>query len=90
MPNSVQNQKPAPDLFLHATQQLSVLPENCIVVEDAKAGITAALAANMTAVGIGPAERVGQADLILPNLDGITWQKGILKPLTTTQLTVLG
>ncbi len=58
---SVKNSKPAPDLFLHAAEQLGIAPEYCAVVEDAEAGIEGALAANMLAIGIGPKERVGKA-----------------------------
>jgi HAD superfamily hydrolase (TIGR01509 family) len=39
--------KPAPDLFLHAAQQMGVEPENCLVIEDSVPGIKAALAAGM-------------------------------------------
>ena len=58
---SVEHGKPAPDLFLYAAEQMGVLPEQCAVIEDAASGITAALAANMIAVGVGPEERVGAA-----------------------------
>jgi HAD superfamily hydrolase (TIGR01509 family) len=44
----VKRGKPAPDLFLYAAKQMGVAPENCIVVEDSPAGITAARAAGMT------------------------------------------
>jgi HAD superfamily hydrolase (TIGR01509 family) len=43
--------KPAPDLFLHAAGRMGVRPEHCIVVEDSPAGVTAAAAAGMAAVG---------------------------------------
>ncbi len=62
--HSVENPKPAPDLFLHTAEKLNVEPEECAVLEDAEAGIDAALAADMFAVGIGPAERVGHGDLV--------------------------
>lgn len=39
--------KPAPDLFLHASAQMGVAPENCVVVEDSPAGIAAAKSAGM-------------------------------------------
>ncbi len=58
---SVKNTKPAPDLFIHTAEKMGVEPVSCVVFEDAEAGIKAALAAGMTAVGIGPAERVGKA-----------------------------
>lgn len=67
---SVVNPKPAPDLFLHAAAQLGVPPAECVVVEDAAAGIQAAQAGEFRSVGLGPAERVGAADLVLPSLAG--------------------
>ncbi|MFU8839982.1 MAG: beta-phosphoglucomutase [Nitriliruptoraceae bacterium] len=57
--HTVERAKPAPDLFLAAADLLGVDPAHCIVIEDAGAGIDAALAAGMTAVGTGPEERVG-------------------------------
>ena len=58
--------KPAPDLFLAAAAQLDLAPETCVVFEDAADGISAAHAAGMLAVGIGPEDRIGEADLVLP------------------------
>jgi HAD superfamily hydrolase (TIGR01509 family) len=43
--------KPAPDLFLHAADQMGVRPERCVVVEDSVPGVAAAVAAGMTAIG---------------------------------------
>jgi kojibiose phosphorylase len=71
--DSVQRSKPAPDLLLHAASQLGLEPTQCVVVEDAAAGIEAALAAGMLTVGIGPPERVGAAHVVLPSLEGVTW-----------------
>ena len=62
--NSVKNSKPAPDLFLHVAEKLNVSPENCIVVEDAEAGVEAGKSAGMTVVGIGTKEKMQQADFI--------------------------
>jgi beta-phosphoglucomutase len=58
--------KPAPDLFIAAAASLGLAPETCVVFEDAADGIAAAHAAGMLAVGIGPASRVGEAELVLP------------------------
>ena len=55
--NSVQRQKPAPDLFRYAAARLKIPPGHCLVVEDAAAGIEAALAAGMPALALGPVER---------------------------------
>ncbi|MGM0682402.1 MAG: beta-phosphoglucomutase [Thermodesulfobacteriota bacterium] len=66
--NSVEKTKPAPDLFLYATEKMEVAPEHCLVVEDAAAGITAAQRAGMYTIGIGPEERVGAADYVYPSV----------------------
>ncbi|PHM07607.1 beta-phosphoglucomutase [Nostoc sp. 'Peltigera malacea cyanobiont' DB3992] len=70
---SVQEPKPAPDLFLYAAKQLGIEPGQSVIVEDAAAGVEAALAAGMWAVGLGPVERVGAAHIVLPSLEGIKW-----------------
>lgn len=55
----VERSKPAPDLFLYSAEKLGVAPQDCLVVEDAAAGIQAAIAANMAAIALGPVERFG-------------------------------
>ncbi len=53
--SQVSNGKPAPDLFLFAAAQMQVKPEHCLVVEDSPAGLQAAVAANMNAIGYAAA-----------------------------------
>ncbi len=65
---SVTRQKPAPDLFLFAARQLGLPPAECVVVEDAAAGIEAALAGGFRTLGIGPRSRVGAAEVVLNGL----------------------
>ncbi len=69
--HSVERQKPAPDLFLHAADQLGLVPAECVVVEDAAAGIEAAGAGGFRSVGLGPHERVGKAEVVFPSLEGV-------------------
>jgi beta-phosphoglucomutase len=69
---SVVRPKPAPDLFVYAAGLLRVCVHECVVFEDAAAGVEAAKVAGMYAVGLGPEERVGQADLVLPDLSNVT------------------
>jgi len=46
--------KPEPELFLHAAQQFSVAPRNCIVIEDSDNGTLAAKRAGMPCLGYAP------------------------------------
>jgi kojibiose phosphorylase len=71
---SVSQPKPAPDLFLYAATQLGLSPEECVVFEDAAAGIDGAIAARMYVVGLGPKERVGKANVVLSTLEGVSWE----------------
>ena len=53
--------KPAPDLFLYAAEQLRTAPTRCLVIEDSPAGIDAAIAAGMTAIGFSGGSHCGPA-----------------------------
>ncbi len=77
--NSVPYLKPAPDVFLYAAEGLSIAPANCLVVEDAPAGVAAALKAKMWVLGVGPFDRLAQAHLVLPTLAGIGWADVVAK-----------
>ncbi|MCB9138589.1 MAG: beta-phosphoglucomutase [Caldilineaceae bacterium] len=70
-PSGYRRPKPCPDLFLLAAQRLNLPPAACLVVEDAASGIEGARAAGMTAVGIGPSERLATADLVVSDLAGV-------------------
>jgi beta-phosphoglucomutase len=61
--------KPAPDLFLMAAHELGVAPEQCWVVEDAPAGIQAAKAGGMKALGIARYGEALGADIVVRSLD---------------------
>lgn len=65
---SVVNTKPAPDLFIWVAGRLDLNPRQCVVFEDAEAGIEAALAGGFWTVGIGPESRLGKAHWIRPDL----------------------
>jgi HAD superfamily hydrolase (TIGR01509 family) len=55
--------KPAPDLFLHAAEEMGVRPEDCVVVEDSPAGIDAAKAAGMRAFAFTGGSHAADAGL---------------------------
>jgi len=73
--NSITEAKPNPEVFLKGAERLGVSPENCVVFEDAIAGIEAARNANMFCVGIGEPETLGMADLVIPGFEGFTFEK---------------
>lgn len=66
--NSITHSKPHPEVFLNAAAALKLLPGQCAVVEDAKAGIDGAKAAGMFAVGIGDAASYAKTDAAISSL----------------------
>lgn len=67
--NIVLKAKPDPEVFLTAARMLGVNPPDCIVFEDAIAGIRAANAAGMMCIGIGSAKVLTEAHNIVAGLD---------------------
>jgi len=74
--NKVSKAKPDPEVFLRAAEELNTSPADCIVFEDAEAGIEAAHRAGMSAVGIGKAQLLKDAEIIIPGLFAL----GIIVP----------
>jgi beta-phosphoglucomutase len=66
--NSVTKSKPDPEVFIKGAEALGVKHEQCIVFEDAFAGIEAAHAAGMKAVGLGNPQVLFNADIVMPDL----------------------
>lgn len=63
--------KPDPEGFLVAAERLGVEPGRCVVIEDAPAGLRAAKAGGMRAIGVTtthPAADLGDADLVVDTL----------------------
>ncbi|MBD1367045.1 beta-phosphoglucomutase [Mucilaginibacter sp. ZT4R22] len=67
--NSVSKAKPNPEVFLKGAEALGVEPAECVVFEDAVAGVEAALNAGMKAVGIGSPKMLTEADVVVSGLD---------------------
>jgi beta-phosphoglucomutase len=57
--------KPHPEIFLLAAHKLNVDPKDCLVFEDAEAGVEAAIAAGMKVIGIGSADQLGKANRVI-------------------------
>ncbi|HCE53816.1 MAG: beta-phosphoglucomutase [Lutibacter sp.] len=70
--NDVSKAKPDPEVFLIGAKKLGINPENCVVVEDAIAGIEAANAAKMISIGIGDANVLYEADYVFKDMTAIT------------------
>ncbi|MDR0385692.1 MAG: HAD family phosphatase [Prevotellaceae bacterium] len=71
----VQKAKPAPDIYLKSAEMLNIAPENCLVFEDALAGIAAARSAGMKVAGVAtslPKERLSGTDRIISDFTEIT------------------
>ena len=77
--NKVTKAKPDPEVFLTGARELGVLPQNCVVFEDAKAGIEAAIAANMFSVGIGDPVILGKANFVTSGLKNLSVKTLIAK-----------
>lgn len=68
----VTRSKPDPECFLLCAKRIGLQPAECIVVEDAEAGVEAALAAGMPVLGIGVAARLPKAPRVVVNLGAIS------------------
>jgi beta-phosphoglucomutase len=61
--NNISKGKPDPEVFMRAARAIEVLPQNCLVVEDAEAGVKAAINGGMKVLGVGYAARLNQLDM---------------------------
>ncbi|MCF0049999.1 beta-phosphoglucomutase [Dyadobacter sp. LJ53] len=66
--------KPDPQVFLMGAADLAASPAQCVVFEDAVAGIQSAKAAGMLAVGIGEKAILTQADIVIPGFSDFHFQ----------------
>lgn len=67
--------KPAPDVFLLAAQRLAVAPIDCLVVEDAVAGVVGAKHAGMKCLAVtttNPIEKLHKADRVVDTLTAVS------------------
>jgi beta-phosphoglucomutase len=73
--NKVSKAKPDPEVFLKGAEAVGVIPAGCVVFEDAIAGIEAAVAGGMKAVGIGSPDVLHEANLVISGLDKMSIEK---------------
>lgn len=75
--------KPAPDVFLFTARELNIIPSQCIVIEDAPAGLQAGKSAGMKTIGVAGSHQINslEADLVISayseKIDGLI--PGLLK-----------
>ena len=82
----VSRTKPDPEVFLTCASMLGggILPTECVVFEDAEAGVRAARAGGMHSVGIGSSETLREAELVVSGFAGVSW-KGVKNQLNTVR-----
>ena len=71
--------KPNPDPYLLGAKRLGFEPEDCVVFEDAIAGVNAGIAAGVgLVVGVGERALATEADIVVRDLAGITFDGEVL------------
>jgi len=73
--NGITFSKPDPEVFLKGAQYFGFAPQDCVVFEDAVAGIQAALNGKFRAVGVGKQEVLSQAEVVISGFEGFTLSK---------------
>ncbi|MEK9530037.1 MAG: beta-phosphoglucomutase [Flavobacteriaceae bacterium] len=73
--NNVSKSKPNPEVFLKAAKQMGALPQSCVVIEDAPAGIEAALSAGMQVIGLGTPHELQRAHLVMTTTENLTFKQ---------------
>ena len=67
--NKVSKAKPDPEVFLMGAIELGIDPVDCLVFEDAQAGIDAARNGGMHIIGIGQPENLKNAEYVIPGFE---------------------
>lgn len=75
--NQISHSKPHPEVFQKAACAVGLPPKDCLVVEDAQAGIEAAIAGGFDSAAIGDAVRCGKATYNLDSLKQLVLIVGI-------------
>lgn len=70
--NKITKAKPHPEVFLKCAEELKIKPDQCVVFEDAIAGIEAANSAGMKSIGVGDPKILEKADMVISSFVGLT------------------
>jgi beta-phosphoglucomutase len=68
----ITHSKPDPEIFLLAAFKLSLDSKDCLVFEDAEAGVEAAVRAGMKCVGVGDIAQLKSADMVIKKTGDFT------------------
>jgi sugar-phosphatase len=83
--DDVANGKPHPEPYLKGAERLGLKPEECLVIEDAPAGIRSAHAAGMKVIGLAstyPAAKLYEADAVVEKLNQLRVARDAAQNLT--------
>lgn len=83
---NVSKAKPDPEVFLKGAELLNLSPVDCVVFEDAQAGIEAAHRAGMKCVGIGDPVTLREADTVVGGFLDLSIEKGKLKIINNGEI----
>ncbi|MDA0303323.1 MAG: beta-phosphoglucomutase [Bacteroidetes bacterium] len=67
--------KPDPEVFLKGAHALGLAPEDCLVIEDAIAGVDAGIAGGFQVLGVGDANELKRAHAVVPGFGGLNWDE---------------
>ena len=73
--NNITKGKPNPEVFLLGAEATNCKPEECVVFEDALAGVQAGKAGGMKVVGVGSPEILIEADIVIATFEEMTMEK---------------
>lgn len=73
--NNITKGKPDPQVFLMGAEATGAQPSECVVFEDAVAGVQAAKAGGMKAVGVGSADILTEADIVIATFEDFSVEK---------------
>lgn len=71
----ITNAKPNPEVFLKGAEELGINPSQCVVFEDAQAGIEAAINAGMYSIGIGSPLILNKANFVISSFEEMNLDK---------------
>jgi beta-phosphoglucomutase len=77
--HDIEKAKPDPQIFLLAAERIEIAPARCVVFEDAESGIQAADNAGMYAVGVGSADHLPSASVVVSDLTEVSVENLLAK-----------